>query len=59
MEIKFQKCEKYFNIKKEEKMIISVPKKNKISLEERFKNYHGVNLVKDFSWDNPMGKEIW
>ena len=24
-----------------------------------FKNYHGDNLAKDFSWDNPKGKELW
>lgn len=43
----------------EEKIVISIPKKKKISLEERFKNYHGDNLAKDFSWDDPRGKEIW
>ena len=43
----------------EEKIVISIPKKKKISLEESFKNYHGDNLAKDFSWDDPMGKEIW
>ncbi len=44
---------------RENKIIISIPKKKKISLEERFKNYHGENLAKDFSWDDPVGKEIW
>ncbi len=43
----------------EDKIIISVPKKRKISLEERFKNYNGDNLAKDFSWDDSMGREIW
>lgn len=43
----------------EEKIVISIPKKKKISLEERFKNYNGDNLAKDFSWDDPMGREIW
>lgn len=48
------------NIEQEEdKIIISVPKKKKISLEERFNNYHGDNLAKDFSWDEPIGREIW
>ena len=48
------------NIKQEEdKIIISIPKKKKISLEERFKNYKGKNLAKDFSWDEPMGRELW
>ncbi len=44
---------------KEDKIIISIPKKKKIFLEERFKNYHGNNLSKDFSWDDPVGREIW
>ena len=43
----------------EDKIVISIPPKKKISLEERFKNYHGENLAKDFSWDDPMGEEIW
>lgn len=43
----------------EDKIIISIPKKRKISLEERFKNYNGDNLAKDFSWDDSMGREIW
>lgn len=48
------------NIEQEEdKIVIRIPKKKKISLEERFNNYHGENLSKDFSWDNPMGEEIW
>ncbi len=48
------------NIEQEEdRIIISIPKKKKISLEERFRNYYGENLAKDFSWDEPMGKEIW
>lgn len=48
------------NISQEDdKIIISIPKKNKISLEEKFKNYHGENLAKEFSWDDPVGKEIW
>ncbi len=43
----------------DEKIIISISKKKKISLEERFKNYNGKNLSKDFSWDERKGKEIW
>ena len=47
------------NIEQEEdKIVIRIPKKKKISLEERFKNYHGENLSKDFSWDDPMGEKI-
>ena len=43
----------------DDKIIISKPAKKKISLEERFNNYHGENLAKDFTWDNSKGKEIW
>lgn len=43
----------------EEKIIISKSKKKKISLEERFENYNGVNLAKEFEWDEPQGREIW
>lgn len=43
----------------DEKIVISIPKKQKISLEERFKRYNGDNLAKEFSWDEPRGKEIW
>lgn len=41
-----------------EKIIISVPKKKKISLANEFKNYKGKNLSKDFSWNESLGKEI-
>ena len=43
----------------EDKIVISISKKRKISLEEKFKNYNGDNLAKDFSWDDSMGREIW
>lgn len=43
----------------DERIIISIPKKQKISLSERFKDYHGQNLAKDFSWDDARGKELW
>ena len=43
----------------DDKIIISVPKKKKISLEERFENYKGKNLAKDFVWDEARGNEIW
>ena len=43
----------------DDKIIISLPKKNKISLEERFEQYNGKNLAKDFEWDEPVGREIW
>ena len=41
------------------KIIISIPKKRKISLAEKFKQYKGENLSKEFSWDENIGKEIW
>ncbi len=48
------------NIEKvDDKIVISIPKKKKISLEDRFKKYNGENLAKDFSWDESVGKEIW
>lgn len=48
------------DIKQEDsKIIISVPKKNKISLYEEFKKYNGKNLAKEFTWDESVGKEIW
>ena len=34
-------------------------KGEKISLKERFAQYNGENLAKDFSWDEAKGKEIW
>ncbi|MBR2708312.1 MAG: AbrB/MazE/SpoVT family DNA-binding domain-containing protein [Bacilli bacterium] len=40
------------------KIIISKPKK-KITLEERFENYKGENQAKNFTWDEPRGKELW
>ena len=43
----------------DDKIVISKMKKKKISLEERFKEYNGENLAKDFSWDDAKGKEIW
>lgn len=42
-----------------DKIIISKSKNNKISLAERFKDYNGQNLAKDFEWDEPQGREIW
>ena len=43
----------------DDKIIITKQKNVKISLEERFKEYNGDNLAKDFSWDEARGKEIW
>ena len=44
---------------KEDKIIISKSKKQKISLTERFKNYKGENESSTFGWDDPIGREIW
>ena len=43
----------------DDKIVISIPKKKKISLSDKFKEYKGKNLAKDFSWDENKGKEIW
>lgn len=43
----------------DDKIIITKPKKTKISLAERFENYNGENLAKDFVWDEAKGREIW
>ena len=42
-----------------DRIIITKSKKERVSLEELFKNYNGENLAKDFKWDEPVGKEIW
>ena len=39
-------------------MIISKDKDVKISLAEKFENYKGKNLTKEFSWDEDIGKEV-
>ena len=43
----------------EERIIITKSKNRKISLKERFENYKGDNLAKDFKWDSKVGREIW
>lgn len=43
----------------DDKIIISKKIETKISLAEKFKEYNGENLAKDFSWDDSRGKEIW
>lgn len=45
--------------KVEDKIVITIPKKKHISLEEKFKAYKGENLAKEFVWDEPRGREIW
>lgn len=44
---------------KDDKIIISKSKKEKISLADLFAKYQGENLAKDFAWDEPKGKERW
>ena len=41
------------------KIIISKSNNKKISLEERFNNYNGEDLTKEFEWDEARGKELW
>lgn len=54
------KANDILNIEQEEnRIIISIPKRKKISLAERFKKYPGKNLAKEFSWDENVGREIW
>ena len=43
----------------DEKIVISKSNKKKISLVDRFNEYNGEDLTKEFSWDEPRGKEIW
>ena len=54
------KINDWINIEKiEDKIIITKQKNPKISLEDRFRDYHGKNLSKEFTWDEARGKEIW
>lgn len=43
----------------EDRIVITKSIKPTISLAERFKNYNGENLAKDFEWDDPVGREVW
>ena len=48
------------DLKEEDDRIVITKSLNKnISLLERFTNYKGKNLAKEFVWDEPKGKEIW
>ena len=48
------------SMKQEDNRIVIEKKQKKISLNERFKNYKGPNLAKEYNWDDePRGKEIW
>ena len=44
-------------IQEDDKIIISIPKKKKISLSDRFKEYNGKNVAKDFSEDEYIGRD--
>ena len=41
------------------KLVMRKKLENKISLEERIKEYEGENLCKEFEWDENQGREIW
>ena len=43
----------------DDRIVVTKSKNPAISLEERFKNYKGPNLAKDFAWDDARGKELW
>lgn len=47
------------NLTNEDYKNVMESKKVKISLTEKFGNYNGENLAKEFSWDKALGKEIW
>ena len=57
--LKLKENDKLELVCEDDKIIISKSKNNKISLEERFKKYHGKNMAKEFEWDLPKGNEIW
>lgn len=46
-------------LQEDDHIIITKSKSNKMSLEEKFRNYKGENLSKNFTWDEPVGREIW
>ncbi|MBQ3469338.1 MAG: AbrB/MazE/SpoVT family DNA-binding domain-containing protein [Bacilli bacterium] len=47
------------NIEQVDDRIIITKPNNKISLKELFDNYDGPNLTEEFSWDDPVGEELW
>ena len=51
--------DKINKIFEDNKIIISKSNNKKISLEERFNNYDGEDLTKEFEWDEARGKELW
>ncbi len=40
-------------------IITKVVSNNKISLQDRIDNYDGPNLIEDYDWGTPRGKELW
>ena len=46
-------------IQEDDRIIITKSNGKKISLKERFDEYCGENLAKEFSWDDARGREIW
>ena len=40
-------------------IITKVISNNNISLQDRIDNYDGSNLIEDYEWGTPRGKEIW
>ena len=43
----------------DDRIIITKAKKGKISLKERFNEYNGDDLAKEFNWDDARDREIW
>ena len=54
-----ESCTKSNNLHCENKNIETIPINSNISLSQEFSQYIGDNLAKEFSWDDPQGKEIW
>ena len=46
-------------IQEENRIIITIKNKRKVSLARKFEEYNGENLAKEFSWDDACGREIW
>ena len=46
-------------VQKEEQIIIKIIEKKHLTFEERLASYEGENIIEDYEWGEPMGKEIW
>ena len=57
--LKLKTNDKLELIQEDDKIIITKSKNQKISLKEKFEKYSGENLAKSFTWDEPVGKELW